>query len=418
MAQTLERTKYMPSELTIDKSLQCPNCLSQGMSRFYHVANVPCHSCLLMPTRDAAINYPRGEIELGFCPACAFVGNVRFDASLHEYSTRYEETQGFSPTFNAFAKQLALDCINRYNVRNKTVLEIGCGKGEFLALMCELGPNKGIGIDPAYVPTRMNSSAAGRIEFIQDFYGPKYSHLGGDFICCRHTLEHIPDTYNFMKLIREAIGDKTESDVFFELPDATTTVFQPLGFWDVYYEHCTYFSAGSLARVFRATGFDPYQLERCYGEQYLLIGAKPVERASSPLLPLEDDLHDVRRQVVRFAEHVMRRRAQWRREVEEIIGRGEKVVIWGSGSKGVAFLTTLGITEDMIPYAVDINPFKHGKFMPGSGQEIVSPERLIEYRPDHVIVMNPIYCNEIRANLAKLGVSAELLPVEDASADI
>ena len=88
---------------------------------------------------------------------------------------------------------------------------------------------------------------------------------------------------------------------------------------------------------------------------------------------------------------------------------GKKAVIWGGGSKGVAFLTSLQIHEE-IPYAVDINPFKHGTFMAGNGQEIVGPEFLREYRPDVVIVMNPIYCDEIKRDLEKLGVQAQPPP--------
>jgi hypothetical protein len=76
----------------------------------------------------------------------------------------------------------------------------------------------------------------------------------------------------------------------------------------------------------------------------------------------------------------------------------------------VAFLTTLRI-QDEIEYAVDINPYKHGTYMAGTGQQIVAPEFLREYRPDVVIVMNPIYCNEIRRDLNRMGVTAELMAV-------
>ena len=76
----------------------------------------------------------------------------------------------------------------------------------------------------------------------------------------------------------------------------------------------------------------------------------------------------------------------------------------------MAFLTTLNV-RDEIAYAVDINPHKHGTFMAGTGQEIVAPEFLREYRPDMVIVMNSIYCAEIRRELDRMGVEAELRPV-------
>ena len=58
-----------------------------------------------------------------------------------------------------------------------------------------------------------------------------------------------------------------------------------------------------------------------------------------------------------------------------------------------------------------VNPYKHGKFIPGNGQEIVGPEFLADYKPDRVVVMNPIYCKEIRTELDRLGVQTQLYPV-------
>ena len=60
---------------------------------------------------------------------------------------------------------------------------------------------------------------------------------------------------------------------------------------------------------------------------------------------------------------------------------------------------------------VDINPFMQGKFIAGAGLEIVSPERLAELRPDYVFLMNPIYVGEVQADLDRLDLDAELVPV-------
>ena len=144
------------------------------MQLFYDVDNIPVHSTLQMATPEAAVNYPRGQLKLGFCPSCGFVHNSVFDSSVHEYSSNCEESQGFSPTFNSFAKKLAQRWIDRYDLRNKEILEIGCGKGEFLVLMCELGNNRGIGIDPSYQPDRNPSKPLPPgLRFIQDHYSRK-----------------------------------------------------------------------------------------------------------------------------------------------------------------------------------------------------------------------------------------------------
>jgi threonine dehydrogenase-like Zn-dependent dehydrogenase len=88
----------------------------------------------------------------------------------------------------------------------------------------------------------------------------------------------------------------------------------------------------------------------------------------------------------------------------------KKVVIWGSGSKGVAFLTALGAAAQ-IDYVVDINPHRQGKFMAGTGQEIVAPEFLESYRPDVAIAMNPIYKQEIQKDLNRMSLETRILTV-------
>lgn len=172
----------------------CPNCDAPGLEPFYDVANIPAHCVMLMHSREQAITYPRGNLRLGFCRSCGFITNTLFDPALNEYSPEFEETQHFSPTFEAWARQLVDRLVRDYDVRGKQVIEIGCGKGEFLALLCEAGDNRGIGIDPGCIPGRLQGEGAAKVRLIRDVYSEQYAHLPADVVCCRHTLEHIQPT--------------------------------------------------------------------------------------------------------------------------------------------------------------------------------------------------------------------------------
>ena len=123
----------------------CPACGSSKMKDFHSAAGVPTNSCLLLTSREEAEAFPTGRMRLGFCQACGFVSNLDFDAGMAEYSGRYEETQAFSPVFVEFAKGLAKHWVDKYDLAGKTVLEVGCGKGEFLTMMVEEGVGSGIG---------------------------------------------------------------------------------------------------------------------------------------------------------------------------------------------------------------------------------------------------------------------------------
>ena len=103
----------------------CPTCGARQRVVFYEARQVPAHSVLLMPTREEALGYPKGDVTLALCEVCGLISNVTFDPGLHEYSGRYEETQGFSSTFNAFHRRLAERLIQRYDLHGKDVVEIG-----------------------------------------------------------------------------------------------------------------------------------------------------------------------------------------------------------------------------------------------------------------------------------------------------
>jgi SAM-dependent methyltransferase len=387
----------------------CPNCGESRISTFYDVRNVPVNSCLMMSTKKEALNLPRGDIILGFCENCGFIFNVAFDPSIVDYSSDYEDQQCFSSTFNNFVQNLATELIEKYNLHNKHILEIGCGKGDFLTLLCELGHNSGVGIDPAYVEGRIKSTALDRLTFIRDYYSERYANYHGDLVCCRHTLEHIHNTAKFVKNVRRAIGTRSDTVVFFEVPNVTL-VLRELAFWDIYYEHCSYFNLGSLANLFRFCKFEVINLTRAFNDQYILIEAKSVSQLSNKVNETEESAEETAKYVKHFSEHCQNKLDQWKNRLQQIHAEKKRVVVWGSGSKCVSFLTTLDV-KDEIEYVIDINPYRHGKFIPGAGKKIMPPEFLKKYKPNVTIVMNPTYCDEIRQMLEHMQVNTEVISV-------
>lgn len=360
-----------------------------------------------MATRDEATGFSTGDIRLGFCDDCGFIYNAAFDPKLVEYSSRYEETQAFSPAFRKWHLGLAQRLVEQYGLHDKTTLEIGCGKGEFLTLLCELGAKDGIGFDPGYVAQRNLSPAAERIRFVSDYYSERYAGQCADLVCCKMTLEHIRDSAGFVRMVRQSLNRPAGTMVFFQVPDVLR-VLEEVAFWDIYYEHCSYFSIGSLERLFRRVGFDVLNVSREYDNQYLTIEARASDAETSVALAKCNDLELLRELVSRFAERQASRASQWRDRLQQYRDKNKRVVVWGSGSKGVAFLTTLD-QGNLIEYVVDINPNRHGYYMPKTGQQIVGPMFLSEYNPEVVIVMNPVYREEIMTELGRVGVAPEVI---------
>jgi hypothetical protein len=276
-----------------------------------------------------------------------------------------------------------------------------------LKLLCHLGHNSGVGFDPAFVHGRGDQDEKdAQIVFIKDYYSEKYADYKGHLICCRMTLEHISETAQFVQTLRRSIDDRSDAVVFFQVPD-THRILRDCAFEDIYYEHCSYFSVGSLARLFRNAQFDILDIKLAFEGQYILLEAKPNNR--KPLVspnPVTDQ-----KKMDSLVGHFCRRYPiavqYWEGVLENYAKTNRRVVLWGAGSKGVAYLTTL-TNSDRIEYVVDINPHRQGTFMAGTGQEIVAPDFLGGYRPDAVIVMNAIYRPEIVADLKRMGLSPEI----------
>ena len=386
----------------------CPSCSRGDMEIFYRVRSVPTNSVLQVASREKALKFPTGDISLGFCSRCHFISNIDFQPELTEYSGEYESTQAFSPTFNTFNERLAQDLIERYNLQSKKIIEIGCGNGEFLNLMCETGSNSGLGFDPAYQEGRIVQKTGTRLEFVRDYYSEKYSNHPADFITCKMTLEHIKDVFGFLATIRRSvISPKTK--IFIQVPDSIR-ILKDIAFWDIYYEHCSYFTLSTLSKALRLQNFDVIDLWKDYGDQYIMITATPGHGHTNQSELEHSDESELLESLEYFRKNHSDHLDYFRNLVSRWRADDQRAVVWGGGSKGVAFLTTLGI-EDEILYAVDINPNKRGMFLPGGGQMIVEPDFLKDYKPDHVIVMNSIYEDEIRSTLNSMNLTPEILNI-------
>lgn len=393
----------------------CPSCNASGLEPFYEIMSVPVHSCLMLSNEEESTNFPRGDVRLAFCNSCGFITNLLFDSKWSAYAPNYEDQQSFSPTFNSFAGKLAMDLVNRYNLKDKALVEIGCSKGDFLALLCEAGKNTGVGIDPSALPGRVETEARDRLRFIQDYYKDEHVDIKADFLCCRHTLEHIQPVYDFVGLIRKALAHNPAAPVMLEIPD-TMRVLNEAAFEDIYYEHCSYFTPGTLASLIRRHGFAAYDLRLEYDDQYLVIEFG-MEQDKNRKFDIEDSLEETKGMVSTFRSKIDTMRGDWSNFISGNKAHGKKVAIWGSGSKCVAFLSTLKL-EDSVETIVDINPNRHGKFIPGLGKSISSPASLKEVDPDVIIVMNRIYEDEISADLKKMGVEARVVSVGGENLDL
>ena len=182
------------------------------------------------------------------------------------------------------------------------------------------------------------------------------------------------------------------------------------GIWDIIYEHRSYFWSSSLARLFGECRFRVHHVRDAYKGQFLCIEASPHPDVYHTTFDEPKELGRVAEEVSAFGETFRTATGAVRGILDRLKTCRQRAVIWGAGSKGVTFLNVFK-HYDMFEYAVDINPHKQGKYVPGTGQRIVSPDLLREYQPAAVFVMNPIYQDEIAQRISDLSLRTDLVTV-------
>src|SRR3990167_2294304 len=390
--------------------INCPICRSINHFVFLSLKQVPVHCNLIWEEQNDALNAVKGDIDLTLCRECYHVFNSAFNPLLMEYSGNYENSLHFSERFREYTYWLAEQLIERYSLSDKKITEIGCGQGDFLKLVCDRGGNTGIGFDPSYRQELNTTGNHHAVRIIKEFYSDLLSESQVDFIICRQVIEHIYDPLSFLKMINRTLDNQVNTKLFFEVPSLLWTL-RDLSIWDIIYEHYSYFNSYSLSQLFSRCGFSVHAIYETYEKQFLCIEASKSTHQIEKYKLDCNSIEDMENYAGDFTEKYQTKISETKDILADSKRAKKKIVLWGAGSKGVTFLNILNI-KNQVRHVVDINPRKHGKYIAGTGQKIVNPEFLIDYKPDFIIVMNPIYLNEItHYTQNELGLSIELLTV-------
>lgn len=386
--------------------VSCIACRSLDTRKFLNIRNIPVFCNIQWKRKQQALGAPVGNITLTYCNSCGHVFNSAFDSALVEYSGDYENSLHFSPHFQNYAEKLVDRLVNKYQLHQKVIIEIGCGKGEFISMLCNSGRNTGYGFDTSYEIDRADHGISDSVTYIKDYYGKQYSDLKADFVCCRHVLEHIPNPVEFLENISSAIAGSKDSTVYFEFPNVLYSL-NDMGIWDFIYEHCSYFCVDSAVRVFQESGYQILDIRSDFGNQFLCLEAS-INEDDDAITISNDSLHSMAQTVERFENEYNQKLDYWNRFLNNAFSNSDGVAIWGCGSKGVTFLNCID-NPILVDFVIDLNPHKQGLFVAGTGHSIAGPELLQKNPVKYVIVMNSIYREEIGLILKKMGVEATIV---------
>ena len=385
----------------------CTVCGAKDFFDFLELKNIPTQDGVLWLTREEAITAPRADISLSMCSTCGYIGNRLFKPDLVTF-IGYNISLEHSPHYQEFIRSLASRLIEEYNLRGKIILDIGCGNGFFLKTMCGLGGCKGVGIDPSYTHVDGSHADNQQILFIKDFYSERYAQYQADLVCCRQVIDHLGSPKAFLSMVRRAMGDRPGSLAYFEVPNPERTLQQFVP-WNLGYEHGSWFFAESFRLLFELCGFNVRKVSPCNDQEYLGIEAVPsrkhdLKETPSPCLAVKRLADDLKVLSHHFREIV----STWDERIQRIKRQRIRAIPWGAGTRAISFLSIFNV-QQLMPFIVDINPARIGKYLPGTGQQVVPPDFLIDHKPDLVIITNPTYQSEIQEQARQLGLTCDFL---------
>ncbi len=380
----------------------CPICKNTHLRVFLQRSDVPVHQNLLMNSQKSARATTRGALKLSVCENCGFVFNQAFDLSLLSYGQDYDNTQSCSDYFDSYLDDLVKELVEHQGVRNCTIVEVGCGKGHFLRKLINYpgANNTGYGFDPSYIGPL--SDVNGRLNFRKCYYDQNCTDVSADIVVCRHVIEHVPNPLEMLHSVRSALKPNAQTRVFFETP-CVNWILSNKVIWDFFYEHCSLFSAESLKLAFQGSGFNVTHVKHVFKGQYLWLEARPTNK---------HEMSSVQNQTLELAtaytieeDNLIKK---WLLRLYDLSQQG-KLALWGAGAKGATFANLIDPNATIFDCVIDINPNKHGHYIPGSGHLIVSPLEIAERGISTAILMNPNYREESLRLLEQAGAKINLI---------
>lgn len=374
----------------------CPICDGNENIVIFENNYVPIFCNVQYPDYESAVKSEAGELLILFCVKCSHVFNAKYNASLVEYSSEYNNTLSFSSVYNEHSNSVISNLIDDYSVRNKSILEVGCGDGLFLTELCNRGNNRGTGYDPASM-----GKSCKNVVIINEVFDSAKITKKYDIALSSHVLEHFANPQHFINNIKSTIV--SDGLLFFEVPNGEW-ILKEKNVWDFIYEHYSYFSLESLERLLNILGLESVETKPTFSNQYIQSISK-TNFGNLKESRRKNNSSNLRSEAVLFWDEVNEKILFWQEFL--LSNKDKKIVIWGAGSKGVMFLSLCDKLKQ-IKFAVDVNPIKQNNFIPLSGQRIVSVEYILDYKPDIVLIMNGIYEEEIKNIISKQGLEPEL----------
>ena len=374
-----------------NKSAKCRHCKESLIFEMINLGK--------SPASNSYLNITELDHSEKFYPLTVYVCKNCFLAQVPEYKSHQEIFNNEYAYFSSYSNSW-LEHVFRY-VEDIT-LELGLTQESFVT---EIASNDGyllknfidkkipcLGIEPTQ-NTALEAQKKG-IETITEFFSLEHSKKlqKSDLIICNNVLAHVPDINDFIKGLKNLLLPKATITIEFPHLLSLIKYFQ---FDTIYHEHYSYLSLYSTKRIFEKFGLTIYKvvsLSTHGGSLRVFVchveNKNPIDKSVNDILNLElkFGLNNLKT-FEKFKIDVFNLKHQALNFLFQEKKKNKKIIAYGAAAKGNTFLNYCGIGSEFIDFVVDRSKFKQGKYLPGNNIPIVSEEKLIDHKPDYIIIL-------------------------------
>ena len=351
-----------------------------------------------------------------FYPLHVYVCEKCYLAQLEEYVTpehiftEYAYFSSYAVTWLKHAENYTNLMIERFKLNDKSfVVEVASNDGYLLQYFIQKNIPV-LGIEPAKNVAKVAVEKG--VPTLTEFFGERLAEQlradgkQADLIAGNNVLAQVPDINDFvggMKILLKPTGIIT-----IEFPHLMR-LMEENQFDTIYHEHFSYFSFITAEKIFAAHGITLFDVEELstHGGSLRIYG-RHTENDELSLTDRAKEMHE--REVnagfkkmehySEFGEQVKETKRKLLDFLIEAKRQGKTIAGYGAPGKGNTLLNYCGIRTDFLDYTVDRNPYKHGKFLPGTHIPIYSPEKIQETKPDYVFILPWNFKDEIMSQMA------------------